>query len=189
MLKGFFRLIVHTGIFLFLLLPLMIVGAISLLFVCPFMPKTRLQLPVMFKWFDNVDSYIGRDTSVYQMKCMDGWWSRYCYIAWRNPINYFDYQYMGLLWDNTEIYTKYDPADDDVGDGTRAGFRHIEVIRRTPLYDQKYYEYYWIYQYPFAKHVCFRFRLGWKIGSNINNKGSISQWVYVISPWHNYTGK
>lgn len=183
------RLIKFSLIFLLLLLPLQLVGAILLLFVCPFVPNDKLRLPSLFKWWDIVDDYIGRDTSVIKKIYAQGWWARYCYIAWRNPNNYFGYIYMGLHWTGDEVYTLYDPSEDDVGDGTRAGFRHIEVVRRNALIDDKYFEYYWIYQYPFAKHVCFRFRLGWKIKDTDNPIGSVSQWVYVISPWHNYSGK
>lgn len=181
------RLVKFTLVFLFLLFPLMLSGAIILLAVCPFIPKNQLKLPAFCKWFDIVDAWIGRDTSVIKKIYAQGWWARYCYCAWRNPVNYFDYVYMGLKWNGSEVYTKYNPADDDVGDTTNArpGFRHIEVKQGG----KEYFEYYWIYQYPFAKHVCFRFRLGHKIGSEDNPPGTVSQWVYVISPWKQYSGR
>ena len=183
------RFIKFSIVFLCLLLPLMLVGALLLLFVCPFVPNDKLRLPALFKWWDIVDDYIGRDTSVIKKIYAQGWWSRYCYIALRNPVNYFDYVHMGLHWTGNEIYTLYNKDEDNIGDGTRPGFRHIEVVRRNGLFDRKFFEYYWIYQYPFAKHVCFRFRMGWKIADDNNPPGSVSQWCFVISPWHNYTGK
>ena len=163
----------------------MIIGAIVLLCVCPFMAKDRLQLPWLFRWFDIVDSYIGRDTSVIKSIYAAGWWSRYCYCAWRNPINYFDYQYLGLHWNGAEVYTRYNPAEDNIGDGSRAGLRNIEVLQAN----HNYYEYYWIYRYPMMPSVCFRFRLGWKITNKQNPAGTVSQWVYVVSPFHGFTGK
>lgn len=184
MITFIYRFIKHSLVFLFIMLPLMIVGAIVLFPYLPFVPNSQIKLNPLFIWWDNVDSYIDRDTSAYRAICNQGWWARYVYIAWRNPVNYFDYLTMGLLWNSSAIYTKYDPSEDDIGDTTRAGLRHIEVMQ-----DKKnYYEYYWIYQYPFKKYVCMRFRLGWKIKDKNNPPGSVSQWVFVISPWHNYSG-
>jgi len=105
------RLIKFTLVFLFLLFPLMVAGAIILLFVCPFVPKDQLRLPKLFKIWDIVDDYVGRDTSVIKKIYAEGWWARYCYCAWRNPINWWDYQVMGLHWDGSEVYTHYNPAD------------------------------------------------------------------------------
>ena len=179
------RLFIHLSVFLFVLLPLMIAGAIILPFVLPFMAKDNYYLPFWLRWFDNVDGYVGRDTSVYHMICDMGWWARYKWLAWRNPINYFDYRALGLFWKGREVYTFYNPANDNVGDGTRPGFRHIEIEKDGV----NYFEYYLIYRYPFAQKYCCRFRMGWKIGNNKNPPHSISQWVLVFNPCHPYTGK
>jgi len=193
------RLLCHTFTFLFVCLPLMLAGTVILLFVCPFMPKDRIRLPYLVRWFDIVDDYIGRDTSVIQKIYAGGWWDRYVYCGWRNSVNYFDYMFLGLRWDGRERYTRYNPAESDIGDGfgQRTGLRYISVEReghlctcsgQPHLINKHYFEYYFIYQYPFAKKVCFRFRLGWKIKDRINLAGTVSQWVFVISPWKRYDG-
>jgi len=189
------RLLSHTATFFAYLLPLQLVGAVILLFVVPFLSPDNLRLPYILRWFDSADSYIGRDTSVYAAVCKSGWWNRYTWLAWRNPINYFGYKHNGLNWEGREIYSKFDPKETSVGDASQdhPGFRHIEVMKPVVQDNQisyiTYFEYYWIYQYPFAKKVCFRFRLGWKIKDTDNPKGTTSQWVYVISPWKRYSGK
>lgn len=179
------RFIKFTFIFS-LLVPLMLIGAILLLFVCPFVPNDKLRLPALFKWWDIVDDYIGRDTSVIKKIYAQGWWARYCYIAWRNPINYFDYVYLGLHWTGKEIYTFYNPSDDNVGDTTNArpGFRYIEISQG----DKIYWEYYLIWLYPFKQDTCLRFRMGWKIGNNKNPANTVSQWCFVISPFKTFSG-
>ena len=186
MLLFIYRLILQTITFFFLLLPLMLIGAIILPFVCPFISKDELQLPALFRWWDNADSYLNRDTSAYKTVCQAGWWSRYCYIAWRNPINYFDYLRMGLIWRGNEVYTTYNPDEDNIGDGFNQipGWRHIEVNQNG----KKYWEYYLIYVYPFNKKVCFRWRSGYKIKDKNNPTGTITQWCLVLSPWKEYDG-
>lgn len=188
MIKFFCRLIDFMLMFFCFLLPMMIIGAIILLFVCPFMPKDKLQLPKYFRWWDNVDSYIGRDTRVYQSVCQQGWWARYCWLAWRNPINYFDYVHLGLKWNGTELYDVYNSNEDDVGDGTYPGWRHIEVVQYDGKEWKPYFEYYLIYKYPFAPKYCLRFRCGWKIGDNKNKPDTLSQWCLVFNPLMPYTG-
>jgi len=181
------RFLRHTATFLFILLPLMIAGWILLLITLPYIRAEQRFLPRWLRWFDNADQYVGRDTSVYYMICDSGWWNRYTWLAWRNPINYFHYVYMGLKWKGGEAYLDYDPAGESVGDSSsdHPGFRHIEV-RQNGLH---YFEYYWIYRYPFKRDVCFRYRLGWKISDTKNPPGTISQWVFVISPWKKYSGR
>lgn len=187
------RFVRHLCIFLFVCLPLMLAGVVVLLFVCPFMAKDRLQLPRLVKWFDIVDAWIGRDVSVIRKIYAGGWWSRYVYCAWRNPINYFGYYYLGLNWNGAEEYTRYNPAEDKINTGNRQGFRHIEV--RQPYWDaemvewdRKYYEYCLVWVYPFAKPYCLYFRFGWKIVDKNNPRGTTSQWVLTINPFCTFTG-
>lgn len=187
------RFIVHLFTFLFVCLPLMLAGVIVLLFVCPFMPNDRLKLPYMFRWWDIVDAWVGRDTSVIQKIYAKGWWARYVYCAWRNPINYFGYTYLGLHWNGSEIYTKYNPDEDNINTGNETGFRHIEVVQPPAFgvldYDKRYYEYCLVWVYPFAKPRCLYFRYGWKIVNKDNPTGSTSQWVLTINPFCTFTGK
>lgn len=187
--RHLFRFICHSIVFLAVCLPLMLLGIIMVAIALLFVSDTEYKFPRIFKWWDNADVWIGRDSRAYQAICAQGKWARYQWLVFRNPMNYFDYQYLGLHWNGHEIYTHYNPKDDDVGDDGRAGFRYIEVVQPCPCgceYFHTYYEYYWIYQYPFAKNVCFRYRLGWKIANNKNEKGTTSQWVFVISPWKSF---
>ena len=185
MIKGIIRFIQHLCVFLFVCLPLMLAGTVILLFVCPFMANDRLRLPWLFRYFDIVDDYIGRDTSVIKAIYAKGWWARYVYCAWRNSINFFDYFKLGLLWNGSEVYTKYNPAEDHINTGNTAGFRHIEVMQG----DKSYYEYALVYVYPFAKPYCFYYRQGWKIVNKNNPAGSVSQFCLTANPFCTFTGK
>ncbi len=183
------RLIKYTVLFS-LILPLQLVGAIALLLVLPF--YKGLKLPFFLRWYDSYDLYSDRDDSVYRSVIDKGWWARYVWLAWRNPLNYFHYHHLGLHWNGHEVYLRHNPDEDNVGDSTNdhPGLRHIEVEQIDDLGNRHtYFEYYWIYVYPFNKKVCFRFRLGHKISDLDNPAGSISQWVYVISPWKKFSGK
>lgn len=176
------RFIKHLATFLFFVIPLMILGWLILPFVLLFVPKNQIRLPAVFKWFDSVDSYIGRDTSVYQSVCQQGYWARYTWIAFRNPINYVGYKVLGFQFNGTEMYYRYDPKQFDIGDTSREGFRSIEVMKDKNFY----YEYYWIKKWSQTK--CLRIRIGWKIVNNLNPIGSWCQWVLVFQPWKDYSG-
>jgi hypothetical protein len=186
------RFIGHALTFLFVCLPLMLAGVVILLFVCPFMAKDRLRLPYIFRWWDIVDDWIGRDTSVIQAIYAKGWWSRYVYCAFRNPINFLGYAYLGLHWNSTEIYTRYNPAEDYINTGNMQGFRHIEVLQgdgTQPFLNKAYYEYCLVWVYPFAKPYCLYARCGWKIVNKNNPAGTVSQWCLTINPFCTFTGK
>lgn len=191
MIIGIFRFLKQLLKFFCVVLPLMISGwfvvAIALLFVS----RNQFKLPAIFRWYDNADAYIGRDTSVYEVVCLQGYWARYCWLAWRNPINYFGYKYLGFQFLAHGDYTKYNPSEDDIGDNSRAGFRHIEYEQwcfpNHSCGKDKYYEYYLIHKWSANK--CLRFRFGWKIVNNKNPIGSYCQWVLVFQPYKYYSGK
>ncbi len=185
MLLFLYRLFKHIDVFFVVCLPIMLLGIPMVAIALCFVSDTDYKLPRLFRWWDNADLYTGRDTSVYRAVCAKGKWARYSWLVFRNPMNYFDYFYLGFVWTTTGVYVHYNPKNDDVGDGTRPGHRYIEVL----LGNETYYEYYLIYKYPFAPHYCFRFRTGWKIGDNKNKKGSFTQWCLVLNPFMPYTGK
>ena len=63
MIKFLLRLLKHTITFLFICLPLQLIGAILLL---PAVYYSRSpQLPYLLRWFDNADMYVERDASTY----------------------------------------------------------------------------------------------------------------------------
>lgn len=192
MLLAIFRFVTQLLKFLIVVLPLMIAGWFILAILLLFIPNNDTKLPALFRWFDNVDGYIGRDTSVFDAVCAQGWWARYCWMAWRNPINYFGYMYLGFQFTSGGKYLSVDPSQFNVGDTSQAGFRYIEYEQNDTSIDaimlggKIYYEYCYIKKWSATK--CLRFRFGWKIVNNSNPIGSYCQWVFVFQPHKAYTG-
>ena len=186
------RLFKNSLIFFALSLPLMLVGIIVLI------PLVALgyeigKLPVLFRWFDSADPFVGRNTEVIESVNTQGRKAIYNWLALRNPINYFNYKYLGFVWNNPEVktYTSYAESFDitkpfpDIGDSTgdAPGFKYIEVKQDG----KTYYEYYYIKKYN--EKQCLRFRMGWKIGNPYqNNNGEIQQDVLVFQPLKSYSG-
>lgn len=191
--KFLFRLAFHLATFFCVMLPLMVMGVFVLAIIIPFQWKGDYYLPKWAILWDNADGYIGRDSSVYRMICDMGKWPRYKWLAFRNPINFAGYKLFGMEWTPNCDYVRYNPAEEKVGDGTRPGFKYIEVEKWEGccgvIRKKVYFEYYLIYQYPFAKRYCLRFRCGHKIGNKNNPPGSVSQWVLVLNFFQPYTGK
>lgn len=177
------RFILRTLMFFGICVPIMLLGSIILLLFLPFSKHEKL--PYFLKWWDCADFYVGRDPHTYREVVKKGWWARYTWLAWRNPMNYFEYRYMGMEYDPRSVWVLYDPQGDDVGDKSRAGYRHIEL---TDSKGRGFYEYYWIYKYPFASNWCFRFRMGWKIKDKKRVHYQLIQWCFVIGPWFPYSG-
>lgn len=176
------RFVKHLLTFLFFVVPLMIAGWFILPIVLLFVRKDEIRLPSLFKWFDSADSYIDRDTSVYKAVCQEGYWARYIWLAFRNPINYVGYKVLGFQFDGTEMYYNYDSKQFDIGDTSREGIRTIELMKNEKIF----YEYYIIKKWSQTK--CLRIRLGWKIKDNLNPIGSWCQWVFVFQIWKDYSG-
>lgn len=175
------RFLKHLLIFLCVSLPLTLIGIIVLA------PVTSLynigKLPLIFRWFDSADPFVGRDISVIHAINQEGYWRKYCWLAFRNPINYFSYKYLSFVWNRPKLL-KY-IGDDKVGDSTgdHPGLKYIEIEQDN----RKYYEYYYIYKFNINK--CLRFRLGYKIGNPIQNEnGDIQQEVLVFQPYKSYNG-
>lgn len=192
--KFLLRLLINIFKFLCISVPLQLLGALILL---PFLyyrhDKYARTLPSWLKWFDCADFYVGRDTSTYVNKIIpQGWWIRYCWLAWRNPINYFSYKYLGFLLEppyKSLTYIKIPESEHDIGDSSQdiEGFYYQEIEVNSKVY----YEYYYIYVYtiPFTSiQKCIRFRMGWKLGQNIYAKYGHVQDVFVISPFHTFSG-
>lgn len=181
-----FRFIKHILVFFLICLPIMLAGIPMVAIAMLMIKNSDMKLPRLFRWWDNADLYLGRDTSAYRAVCAQGKWARYSWLVFRNPMNYFDYVNLGLKWMGGEYYSHYNPKDNDVGNSTneRPGFKYIEVIQ----VNSTYYEYYWVYKYAFWPTKCFRFRFGWKIGDNTNKPNTISQWCLVIAPIFPYWG-
>lgn len=182
--KFTYRFIKYFSFWLFLLLPLQLVGSIILLLVLPFIKGN--ELPKYLRWFDNADMYVNRDTSTYMSVIQQGYWARYCWLAWRNPLNYFGYAVLGLVLNQPVFQTVYTGMDSlQVSDGVngKPGLLYSEVVQDKKIY----FEYYYIKKYIILGQTkCFRFRMGYKFGRAQYMKRV--QFVMVISPYHSYDG-
>lgn len=173
----FLRIMKHSTTFLGLILPLQLFGALILL---PWVYSYDIgKFPKYLRWFDSVDPYIGRDTSVIDsLNKTKSTWLKYCWVAFRNPLNYFGWMVLG-------VRVPANIPDDNIGDATgcQEGFRHLEVV----INNTNYYEYYYIKTYNFMNQKkCIRIRVGWKLAGLTT--GKIAQWVLVVSPFHSYNG-
>lgn len=170
--KFIYRLSFNLVIFFGLCIPLQIIGIIILLPVCFYCQKTRL--PRGLRWFDNADLYVGRDTSVYDSVLQSGWYNNYCWLAWRNPLNYFGYKILGKqVKTETMCIIQGNP---NVGNTSAPGL----FIQESPIG----YQYYYIHKW--SQTTCMRLRLGWKFNSNITP--GWYQWAFTVQPYMSYTG-
>ena len=169
MINFLIRLIINILLLLLVNLPLEVIGWVILLPTC--LLSKENQLPSYLKWFDNADLYLGRDASTYLSVVSSGWWSRYVWLAFRNPCNYFGYKVLGFI-------ASFSVPRSSVGDsaGDVPGLFHIE--------QSGYYEYYYIKKWSSTK--CFRFRMGWKLSDT--KSGDWVERVFVIQPYKSYTG-
>lgn len=165
----FIRFFNNLLLLLLINIPLEILGWIILLPVCFLSKKDKL--PVILRWFDNADLYIDRDTSTYLNVIKSGWFNRYCWLAFRNPCNYFGYKILGF---KSNFSIPRSPVGDSAG--YVPGLFYIE--------HSGYYEYYYIKKWSATK--CFRFRMGWKLSNT--DAGDWVQRVFVIQPYKSYTG-
>lgn len=209
MFKFIKRFVINFAILIGISIPLELVGGIVLAIYLPihryFLDRKPnytiedLKLLYIFRWFDNADMYVGRDTSAYEQVAKGSLWDHYCWLAWRNPCNYFGYIYLGnkilVPVGFKREYVKIN-ADDvssenstlEIGNTTYdiPGYFYQEF-----KYNNKtYYEYYYIKKYTLFKlSLCIRFRMGWKIGQDTAPSYKWCQGVFVIHPWMGYWGK
>lgn len=189
------RFIKHLSIMLVVSLPLQLLGSLILI------PATMIwdigHLPRCLRWFDSADPFTGRDTSV--IKSINSGKSnyyphitnkllivlhKYLWLAWRNPINYFEYKVLGfkaIVTHSASVSVSYQNQSDigkEIGDHPldAPGFEFREQCINNNLY----YEYYLVYQYPFMKSKALRFRLGYKLSNT--NKHDYVQQVLTLNP-------
>lgn len=180
------QVIKQALVFLFVSIPLQLIGSVVVgaYLLCN---PTCLKLPNMLAWFDGADQYIGRDTSTYDAVMQGSLWTKYCWLAWRNPTNYFNYCVLGFKLDKNNIDFKrsYQVGDPEVGDTTRSGSFYIELYDLAQ--NRTAWEYYLIYKW--SSITCLRIRLGYKLDS-IDRliDGQWQQQVFVIQPYKSYSG-
>ncbi len=186
--KFVYRFIINLGKFFLISVPLQAVGAVVLGIYFLF-SKNQGQLPYGLRWFDCADYYVGRDiTTIYRIR-KEGNLRSYLWLAWRNPINYFSYKYMGInlsYADLQRVMVIIHKGSSNIGDSTDhyPGLFYLELL----IKNKTYYHYYYILKYRvFGQTKCFRFRMGWKLdGYPVHFP---VQDVFVISPYHVYNGK
>lgn len=176
-----YRLLINILKFLLISLPLQLIGSICLLVYLPFHRKkvketnSSIKLPYLLRWFDCADLYLEfkRNNTTYLKVYGSGFWSCYFWLAWRNPINYFSYKYLGFYLND---FTKKSivKQEGNVKNKNHPGYYFIEIESNNKIY----YEYY--YAFKFLKNKLFIFRLGWKIIPAKNNE--FVQDVFMINP-------
>lgn len=180
----YLNILKQIAMLLVLLIPLQLIGGILLIVPCIFYDIGKL--PRLLRWFDSADPFAGRDVSAITLRNTMGSWSKYCWLAWRNPLNYFGYFVLGLDLDHTFVQNVYTDQDSyNVGDGfnQHEGIFYTEVIFK----EKTYFEYYLIKKYSiFGQIKCIRLRFGHKLG--IASPGDRSEWVCCIQPYHSYDG-
>jgi hypothetical protein len=212
MIKFIYRLLKTVSIFLFISLPLQVVGIVVLLPYLPFhynyvkknQPKSW-KLPYLLRWFDSADLYaeFGRNPVTYLTKVVPvGWYTMYTWLTFRNPINYFSYAYLAVcpkdsiktlnitIVAQSPLQGPYGQKIPNIGDSGNdvAGYQYVEY----EIDGGVYYEYYYVHAFTSSLLAgkCLRFRMGWKLGLphevRINN---YVQDVLNLQPLATYSGK
>lgn len=167
-----YRLLKYVSIYLFILLPLELLGVLlgAIFFILK--PDYIGPLPKYLNWYNN-----------YHEEYPDSGWKLYYWLFIRNPLNNFQYTYFGIrCLPNTLILSIGKP----VGDGLREGYEYIDYSVATNTYA---FSYYYIKAYIlFGKRKCVRFRLGHKLDEEVH-PNKMYQWVLIFSPYTNYTGE
>ena len=180
-----YRVFCQILMFISIELPLQLIGAAVLLLYLPVhraLYKAEIikdmKLPYLLRWFDNADMYIGRDTTTYAKVFASNLWTHYCWLAWRNPINYFEYLYLGYQFRDRSSYVVYGALN--VGTDGIPGYKIIEVNGEA---------YQYTYVHKWSQTACFYFTMGAKIADESNKPNSYAEHCFTISPYRSYTGK
>jgi len=198
--KHFFRIMTHLAIKLMVNLPLTLVGIPILAIVLLFLDNKAKQLPTFIRWFDNADNdglygdIANQQRNIARGINPKGYLAKLIWLGFRNPINYFKYRVLGIKISDINknppplVEECSDVPGQHVSDYAAGGFRYVEL----ELYNQKkYYEYYLIKPYhAFHKPLCFRARIGWKIGhpEEPQKERSHYAWTCAINPCQPFRG-
>jgi hypothetical protein len=143
------------------------------------MKDTDIALPWYLKWFDLADNWpeCGReDSTTYKEKIIpQGWFARYTWTQWRNPVNYFQYMYLGVQIDYPNGVITELLGDIRTYSSGENGWYYIEI-------DNVYYEYLWQYNWKFLPGKRIVLRMGHKLMS-LGNSVEHVQFVASIMPF------
>ena len=170
------RLIKHTARYLFVCLPLELVGIVLLGIIIPL----NLKVPL---WYTNYHNEGPEAIGLEPTK-----WNTYVWLAWRNPLNYFQYAILGWEYPGSILLPQAELhyiGNTNVGDDSAEGFLRIEAV--TWGDKSVSYEYYYIKAYTiFGQRKCIRFRMGHKLKNLVVRE--TAQWVLVFNPVMGYSG-
>lgn len=187
------RFITNLLQFILIDLPLQLIGIIILYPICYIQRNQEIpKLPKYLKYFDCADLYVGRDISTYVAVCASGPFNRYCWIAFRNPINYYEYK-KGFVVQSSRMLVLKDWPDriSGITIGTHKGNKGGLFRAEAEIDAELRYEYYLVvpYKLPFLGPKCFRFRMGYKMDHPKSNKpGDAVQSVFTINPFASFEG-
>ena len=172
--KWLIRIPIHLMKWLFIKIPMQLLGMIVLAPLLLFIPRDKEYLPKYFKWFDNADYYrkpkgsqidglSGDPGYRNQFKDPTGWWARYCWLALRNPINYFQYYKLGVAYELGNISDISYSGNRFTSDWIRKGGSNNSglFVAEVRIRNRTYWELYWVFNW--SDDRCLRLRLGWKI--------------------------
>ena len=163
-------------------------GIVILPFVLLFVPKSKEVLPDAFAWFDNHEIRLKQGSmddglagpAYYRddmVKKYGLYLTRYIWLAFRNPVNYFQYSVLGFLVDRTTKFdvTKYGPQ---VGnqEGDKAG---LSVLVATDSDGESTADIYYVVKLTKAR--CLRIRIGHKLKDPSETKPYIAQYVCTFN--------
>lgn len=163
----------HIGVFIFVVLPLTVLGILVLPITLPF---------GYVPWAMDNDTPDGRDGPF--RPGLTGWrklLNQYDWLALRNPIHNFKVHKLGVPW--TDI-GEYPPVKIGFHESQWLGstaFRGIQYRNGVDLLtgEKQYFELYILY--PIINGRGIRIRIGWKFGPGPEQP--IAQWVFTIHPF------
>lgn len=233
------HIVVQLIKFLFIVLPLELLGLIVVaVALIPTLRDRRIlqddlqeqRLSSIFRWFDvgdTIDQKYGLNGDLpYQLRFLDGdivnpsafkvWRMRYNWLALRNPLNWFQYNVLGIASNSIKkiesytneadgTYFKYIAAGEasdtlqeyllevpEVGNWWNAGKRQIIATLKDGT---EVREYYVVVLYPKwikrnGYRLCMRVRVGHKLGHNpLDQPRDRIQWTLTIGLANSYLGK
>ena len=191
------RIIKHLLVLLLVKLPIQFMGIPIVATVLLLRPKVN-RLPSLFKWWDvgdELDRVYGLKGDLgYQADMIkkgydpDGFWSKFNWLALRNPANYFQHHVLGKKFLDAAHFDFHEESEikgKPVGDWSAPGLRTADVIMKD---GSKIWEYYIVKRYKWFPSKCFRARIGWKIWEDEKPKPTM-QWVFSVIPFKSYKGE
>ena len=170
----------HLLVFVFVVLPLILIGIPVLAIVLLFVKRDAVRLPSAFKWWDNHDSYGKPEKNppdgLSGNPTKNDWWSRFYWLALRNPLNYFQYRKLGFQHPIPVAHQYYNNGIAYPDGVVQDLFMH----KRYKINGKDYFEIFYIKTFGSSRYL--RLRIGWKI-EQFNYMSPDRQWVFSLTPF------